>query len=238
MSGPNGYCHFHLYQEESDYALEGFNLGKGKGKEMETGPQQTNVVQKFLNQEMLNQQLVSDQPLNQEMFNDQLLNDQRLNQQLLNQEGLIAHPLNHLRINPNLPVSFWNLYRGPPTGPVMTEEYPNLVRRPVALSALANWRRDNGQDPPAILETDDEIRGGREGREVLGVNSASTDPVLPVYYPELPPVTEKVFCPHCLGRRYADEEELWKYADGFACPVTRDAVFTECPEVMGANRRL
>jgi hypothetical protein len=268
ISGRNGYCHFHLYQEKSDFAPEGVNSRKGKDKELPE-PQQAAQVRNYLehrllgsgqegvgvmlNQQVLNQQPLNEQPSNQEMLNQHLLNQEGLNlhpleipahhplnQHLLTPEALLNHPLNYLRINPNLPVSFWNLYSGPPTSPVTVEEHLNLVGRPVVLSALANRRRDNGQDrdPPTILDIDKDRDGGesREGREVLGMNSASTDPVLPVYYPA--PREKEVFCPHCLGRRYADEEELWRCADGFACPVTRDLVFTECPEVMGANRRL
>jgi hypothetical protein len=206
MSGRNGYCHFHLYQENSDYAPEGFNSQKGKEREMAEGKQQTAVVENYLNQQVLNQQSP--------------------NQEILSEELLMQNPLNHQRINPNRPVSFWNLYRGPPTDPVMIDEHLNLVRRPVGLTALANHGRANNQDP-AILGVNDKDSDG-----VLGMNSNSTDPVL--YHP-VP--AEKVYCPHCLGRRYANEEELWRYADGFACPVTRDSEFTVCPEVIGANRR-
>jgi hypothetical protein len=206
MSGRNGYCHFHLYQEESDYAPEGFNSRKGKEREMAEGKQQIAVVGNYLDHQILGQEV--------------------LNEQLLSEEALMQHPLNDQRINPNRPVSFWNLYRGPPTGPVMIEEHLNLVRRPVGLTALANRRRVNNQDTD-ILENND-----RDSDGVLGMNSNSTNPVL--YHPA---PAEKVYCPHCLGRRYANEEELWRYADGFACPVTRDSEFTECPEVVGANRR-
>ena len=168
--------------------------------------------------------------MNEELLNQHpvgVLGQHPLNQKLLAEEALMQHPLNHRRINPNRPISFWNLYRGPPTGPVMIDEHLNLVSRPVGLSALANRRRANNQDAD-ILEDNES-----DNTNPLGMQSDSTDPVL--YHPA---PAEKVYCPHCLGRRYADEEELWRHADGFACPVTRDTEFTECLEVRGANRRL
>jgi hypothetical protein len=216
MSGRNGYCHFHLYQENSDYAPEGFNSRKGKEKDIAEGKEQTTVVRNYLNQEVLNKELLNQHPVG-------VLAQHPLNQQPLTEEALMQHPLNHQRINPNRPVSFWNLYRGPPTGPVMIDEHLNLVGRPVALSALANRRRANNQD--AAIDSDN--------TNPHGMQSDSTDPVF--YHPA---PAEKVYCSHCLGRRYANEEELWSYADGFACPVTRDSGFTECLEVRGANRRL
>jgi hypothetical protein len=231
MSGRNGYCHFHLYQEISDYAPEGFNSRNGKEREMITEEPQTNVGQNYLNQEVLGQEVLNQEVLNQQLVNQHplgVLGHHPLNQQLLTKEALMQHPLNHQRINPNRPVSFWNLYRGPPTGPVMIDEHLNLVRRPVSLAALANHRRANNQDV-SILDNDND----NDNVNLQGMQSDSSDPVLYHLAP-----AENVFCPHCLGRRYANEEELWRYADGFACPVTRDSEFTECLEVMGGNRRL
>jgi hypothetical protein len=238
MSGRNGYCYFHLYQENSDYAPEGFNSREGKEKEVATEAQQTSVVRNYLNHQLLGQeisdpqllgpQLLDQHPLGQYPLDEQLSNDQSPNQEILSEELLMQHPLNHQRINPNRPVSFWNLYRGPPTGPVMIDEHLNQVRRPVGLSALANRRRANNQVTTILDNGNDNANVNLQG-----MNSNSTDPVL---YDPAP--AEKVYCPHCLGRRYANEEELWGYADGFSCPVTRDSEFTECLEVRGANRRL
>ena len=59
MSGRNGYCHFHLYQEESDYAPEGFNSRKGKERDIAEGKQQNAVMRNYLNHQHLDQEVLN-----------------------------------------------------------------------------------------------------------------------------------------------------------------------------------
>jgi hypothetical protein len=59
MSGRNGYCHFHPYQENSDYAPEGFNSRKGKERDIAEGKQQNAVMRNYLNHQHLDQEVLN-----------------------------------------------------------------------------------------------------------------------------------------------------------------------------------